>query len=126
MRDRRYSTQAWRRLRALVMTRDGGVCQVRGPRCTVRATTAHHIRPSSQYPQLFFDPTNLQAACTPCNRHGAVTQAENRVNRQTIAHLERVIEEQKVELDALYVKLAQFENGSSTEPARSRQTPRIF
>ena len=32
----------WRSRRAKVMKRDAGVCQLRFPRCTVRATEVHH------------------------------------------------------------------------------------
>jgi hypothetical protein len=94
-----------------VITCDGGLCQVRGPRCTTVATTAHHILPSSQYPELFFDPSNLEASCRRCNDHGAVVKAENRVNRMTIAHLEDVIEEQRAEIERLAGELARYKNG---------------
>jgi 5-methylcytosine-specific restriction endonuclease McrA len=43
--DRRYNTQRWKRLRRLIIHRDGGLYQVRGPRCVTIATTAHHILP---------------------------------------------------------------------------------
>ncbi len=66
-----------------MLIRDGGLCQVRDPRCTGVATTAHHTRPTSQDPELFWNPEYLQASCGPCNRHGAVTASENRANRQT-------------------------------------------
>jgi 5-methylcytosine-specific restriction endonuclease McrA len=126
MRDRRYSTAAWRRLRRFVIVRAGGICQVHGPRCTGIATTAHHKLPTSQYPELFFDPSNVEASCTPCNRHGAVTQAENRANRQTIAHLEAVIEEREAEIARLAAQLAGCEHGEAVEPERPRLSPRIY
>jgi hypothetical protein len=56
-----------------------------------------------------------------CNAHGAVVKAENRVNRQTIAHLESVIETQQFEIQELRAELASRENGS-VRPAR---VPRI-
>jgi 5-methylcytosine-specific restriction endonuclease McrA len=107
MRDRRYSTTAWQKLRRLVIARAGGRCEVEGPRCLGIATTAHHKLPSSQYPELFWDPSNLEASCTPCNHHGANVKAENRVNRQTIAHLERQLadaHERIAELEAAAAK----------------------
>jgi 5-methylcytosine-specific restriction endonuclease McrA len=121
VRDRRYSTAAWQKLRRLVIARAGGVCEVRGPRCTFIATSAHHRLPSSQFPQEFWNPANLQASCASCNAHGAAVKAENRVNRQTIAHLESVIETQQFEIQELRAELASRENGS-VRPAR---VPRI-
>jgi hypothetical protein len=123
--DRRYNTQRWKRLRRLIIHRDGGICQVRGPHCTEIATTAHHILPSSQYPDRFFDPANLQASCGPCNHHGANVKHENRVNRQEIAALERVIEEQQVVIDQLVRQLGEYESGVAAEAARPRM-PRIY
>jgi 5-methylcytosine-specific restriction endonuclease McrA len=102
MRDRRYSSAAWQKLRRFVIARDGGICQVQGPRCLGIATTAHHRLPSSQYPERFWDPANLEASCTPCNHHGASVKAENCVNRQTIAQLER-------ELADAHARIAELE-----------------
>jgi 5-methylcytosine-specific restriction endonuclease McrA len=93
-------------------------CPVRGPRCTVRATTVHHIVPSSLAPERFFDPTNLQAACATCNRHGALVQSENRNFRMAIANLERLVEEQRPEIERLTDELAAVDR----EPA----LPRIY
>ena len=125
MADRRYNTQRWKKLRRLIIHRDGGLCQVQGPRCANVATTAHHILPSSQYPERFWDPSNLQASCGPCNHHGANVKHENRVNRQEIAALERVIAEQQVVIEQLVAQLAESENGLPAEPARPRM-PRIY
>jgi 5-methylcytosine-specific restriction protein A len=122
--DRRYNTQRWKRLRRLILQRDGGLCHVRGPNCTTIATTAHHILPSSQYTDRFFDPANLQASCGPCNHHGANVKHENRVNRQQIAALERVIDEQQAVIEQLVAQLAEYETGHPAEPARPR-IPRI-
>lgn len=57
------STRTWRRTRARILLRDGGVCQIRGPRCTGRATCVHHIlgRGVSEAE------ADLQAACRRCN-----------------------------------------------------------
>jgi 5-methylcytosine-specific restriction endonuclease McrA len=115
VRDRRYSTAAWQKLRRFVIARGGGICQVRGPRCLGIATTAHHKLPSSQYPELFWDPANLEASCTPCNHHGASVKNENRVNRQTIAQLER-------ELADAHARIAELE----AERAKRRMTPAIY
>jgi 5-methylcytosine-specific restriction endonuclease McrA len=62
MSDRRYSTARWQRLRKAVLAHHGHVCQIQGPRCRGIANTVHHILPSSQYPELFWNPENLEAA----------------------------------------------------------------
>ena len=51
------------------------------------------------------------------NQHGSVVKAENRINRQTIAQLERVIEDQQAELDELCEQLAEHANNGA---ARAR------
>jgi 5-methylcytosine-specific restriction protein A len=55
----------WQRLSRRVIERDGGVCQIRGPRCTWWATTTDHVIAKANGGTD--DPTNLQAACRPCN-----------------------------------------------------------
>jgi hypothetical protein len=98
-----------------------------GARATVhqrRHDRASHL-PSSQHPERFWDPTNLQASCAPCNHHGANVKHENRINRQKIAALERVIEEQQAVIEQLVRQLAEYEGGVPAEPARPR-VPRIY
>jgi HNH endonuclease len=122
MRDRRYSTAAWRRTRRRVILRAGGRCEVRGPRCTGIATTAHHLVPTSQG-GAFFDLLNLQAACAPCNHHGAVTKSENRNYRQAIAYLERQLEQLEIENAELRAELAAARTG---EAGSAPLTPVIY
>jgi hypothetical protein len=123
MRGSPYSTARWQRLRRIVLQRYGGLCQIRGRRCTGIATTVHHILPSSTHPHLFFDPPNLQAACKPCNYgDGAVVRADNRTNRQLVAHLESVVEEQAAEIEELRREL---ERQDEPEPVIHRAEPRI-
>jgi hypothetical protein len=111
MRGSPYSTARWQRL-----------CQIRGRRCTGIATTVHHI-PSSTHPHLFFDPSNLQAACKSCNYgDGAVVRTDNRTNRQLVAHLESVVEEQAAEIEVLRREL---ERQDEPEPVTHRAEPRI-
>lgn len=55
----------WPKFRKLVLERDGYRCQIGGPKCTGKATTVDHIVPPPTGP--WFDPTNLRAACHPCN-----------------------------------------------------------
>lgn len=67
------SDPRWKRLRRKVLKRDGGMCQIRGPRCIVTATAVDKIRPAAQGGDGF-DPDNLQAVCRPC--HDAKTAGE--------------------------------------------------
>jgi 5-methylcytosine-specific restriction endonuclease McrA len=106
--DRRYSTARWQRLRKAVLAHYGHVCQVEGPRCTGYATTVHHLVPSSQAPYLFWEPSNLVAACRRCNYgDGARVAAEN--TRQTIERLQQTIGDQQAQIDGLLEKLAAYE-----------------
>lgn len=62
------STRRWRALRSMILLRDGHVCQV--PKgagiCGERATHVDHIRSLADGGDKW-DPTNLRAACAPCN-----------------------------------------------------------
>lgn len=60
----------WRKLRPLIIKRDGGCCQ----RCLIKYGTinskdlqVHHIKPRAYYPELIFDETNLITLCKTCN-----------------------------------------------------------
>jgi 5-methylcytosine-specific restriction endonuclease McrA len=64
--DPRLNTQAWQRLRAWVLARDGGMCQIRGPKCKRYATDADHIVSRAEGGDMW-DPRNLRASCKPCN-----------------------------------------------------------
>jgi 5-methylcytosine-specific restriction endonuclease McrA len=62
---RNGSTREWRNTRARVLARDGWICQLKLPGCTV---TAHHV--DHHVPVLFGgadDESNLVAACANCN-----------------------------------------------------------
>jgi 5-methylcytosine-specific restriction endonuclease McrA len=59
------STRAWRRIRAAVLLRDGGTCQLQHPGCTTTATHAAHTVPKSRGGRDVM--TNLKAACAHCN-----------------------------------------------------------
>lgn len=64
----RGSTTAWRKLRAAVLLRDGGVCQLQLPGvCTGTATHVDHIVPKGAGGPD--EPSNLRASCAPCNLH---------------------------------------------------------
>ncbi|HET6641740.1 MAG TPA: HNH endonuclease [Gaiellaceae bacterium] len=119
MRDPRYSTAAWQRLRKAVLARDGHLCQIQGPRCTGDASTVHHLIPSSQAPHLFWDPSNLVAACTRCN-YGGGSRVAHANTRQTIEHLRALVEEQEQQIAQLAETLARYEN-----QAAKRRVPAI-
>lgn len=59
------STRQWRRVRAAVLARDGGRCQLQLPGvCTTRADCVHHTLGKAVTGD---DPAHLVASCTPCN-----------------------------------------------------------
>jgi 5-methylcytosine-specific restriction endonuclease McrA len=62
-----YSQTRWRKVRAFVLERDEGVCQLRLPGCTVVADEVDHIVPVKAGGALL-DPTNCRASCRFCNR----------------------------------------------------------
>jgi 5-methylcytosine-specific restriction endonuclease McrA len=109
MSDRRYSTARWQRLRKAVLAHYGYVCQLEGPRCTGYATTVHHLVPSSQAPHLFWEPSNLVAACRRCNYGGGSRVASDN-RRQQIAYLQQIVEEQQQQIDRLLEKVARYED----------------
>ena len=61
-----HSSPAWRAVRRAVLERDGYVCQVRGPRCRVRATEGDHIV-ALEHGGAWYDLDNVRAACKTCN-----------------------------------------------------------
>ena len=67
----------WPERRLAVLDRDGWRCQIRGPRCTGRATDADHIVRGDDHSL-----TNLQAACPPC--HGRKSGQEGAAARPSI------------------------------------------
>lgn len=52
----------WRALRRVVLKRDRGVCQIKGPRCVVRATEVDHMGAHDDHSLAM-----LQAACKVCH-----------------------------------------------------------
>jgi 5-methylcytosine-specific restriction endonuclease McrA len=109
MSDRRYSTARWQRLRKAVLAHYGQVCQLQGPRCRGYATSVHHLIPSSQAPELFWEPSNLVAACSRCNYgDGARVAAQN--TRQTIESLRALVVEQQQQIAEMTERLARYEH----------------
>jgi hypothetical protein len=79
--DVRLSSVEWQRLRKLILQRDNFVCQIHSHYCLGLATQVDHIDPPLEGGS-FWDPTNLRAACKPCNaRRGG----QLRARRQDIA-----------------------------------------
>ena len=83
----------------------GHVCQIEGPRCTGYATTVHHLIPSSQAPHLFWEPSNLVAACRRCN-YGDGSRIAAEDTRQTIERLRALVEEQERQIAQMAERLA--------------------
>jgi 5-methylcytosine-specific restriction endonuclease McrA len=123
MSDRRYSTAAWQRLRKAVLARDGCVCRLRGPRCRGYASSVHHLVPSSQAPELFWEPSNLAAACEPCNYGGGARIAAEDT-RRTIEDLRALVVEQLTEIAELAARLAHYEDGDGAP--EKRPAPAIY
>lgn len=81
-----YATAGWRRVRALVMMRDGGMCcecmrQYRAGR-PVRprpATLVHHIVPYREAPERALELDNLEALCAVC--HNKIHEALDAAHR---------------------------------------------
>lgn len=56
---------AYKRARRFVLERDGWRCQVRGPKCTHRATQAHHLDGVTAI--NLCNVRRMVASCGPCN-----------------------------------------------------------
>ena len=68
----------WRRLRPMILARDGYRCHW----CGNRANTVDHLVPRAEGGARY-DPTNLVAACTPCNMcRGAQLGTQRRLTRR--------------------------------------------
>lgn len=65
-----YNTTRWRRIRTLVLERDGHQCG-----CGAHATTAGHITPfTGASDPLAWDADNIEAQCLTCNGREAATR----------------------------------------------------
>jgi 5-methylcytosine-specific restriction enzyme A len=78
--DRPYDHPVWREVRVAVLDRDGGVCQIRGPRCLLDASDVDHVVPWRSGGS-WFDLENLRAACERCNRGRTRRPVERRPSR---------------------------------------------
>lgn len=70
----RTATPEHRAWRTAVLARDRGSCQIKGPRCTGRATEADHVIPVARG-GAELDTDNGQAACTTCHRVKTLREA---------------------------------------------------
>lgn len=63
-----HNAKTWNKLRYLVLKRDNGKCCLCG-RGAADGVKLHvdHIKPVSIYPELYYDPDNLQTLCEECN-----------------------------------------------------------
>lgn len=64
----RKGGRAWRTLRARILA-SNPYCAIRGPRCTVVATTVDHVVPVTMG-GAELDPNNCRPACARCNYGG--------------------------------------------------------
>jgi 5-methylcytosine-specific restriction endonuclease McrA len=71
-----YRSNAWKTL-ARQVVREEPICWLRLPGCTIRSTTADHIIPVSQQPDLLLVRANVRGACRRCNtaRHSLPVSA---------------------------------------------------
>lgn len=96
-----YNTQAWRRLRKLVIMRDRGMCYDCMRRFEMgygikprRAVLVHHVIPYKERPDLALDENNLVALCSQCHeerhpeRRAGVEKKE--ASRNTGIRIEKV------------------------------------
>ena len=59
------TSAAWKRVRAVVLERDGHVCQLAGPACTVRATEVDKVLSAAR--GGLPEPGNCMAVCHACH-----------------------------------------------------------
>ena len=117
MADRLYNTAEWKRLRQAVLERDGYVCMVGGPRCSIAASTVDHIQPVSQGGS-FWSESNLRAACRRCN-FGQGSRVAHQNRRAMIARLEEIIVDQDNQIAQLVEKVMLLEDAARVKPTPS-------
>lgn len=80
-------TRRWRRFARMIIDRDLGLCQIRGPRCTRYATEVDHIVARADGGPLW-DEANCRAACKTCNSGRGAERTNSRRDfsyRDTVA-----------------------------------------
>ncbi len=78
-----YTTRDWHKLRSrtkALWKRNGWPCGVCGEALDwTSRVTVDHIKERKEYPELAYEPTNLQCTCHPCNtRKSAARRQRNR------------------------------------------------
>jgi 5-methylcytosine-specific restriction endonuclease McrA len=66
----------WRRVRLAILERDGYRCMIRSKGCKGRADCVDHIipvDPSGSGGGAWWEPSNLRASCSVCNRARVIT-----------------------------------------------------
>lgn len=92
-----YHTQAWQRVRAAALNRDGGMCcdcmdryrSGMGVRPN-RATMVHHIIPIDERPDLALSLKNLRSLCETCHNKRHPEKGRRQAEEQP-GHKMRVI-----------------------------------
>lgn len=79
--ERRVYGAHWRKVRLVVLERDGWICQIRGAGCTLDATQVDHIIPW-RAGGSWYDPENLRASCARCNNARAERKVKRRPSRE--------------------------------------------
>lgn len=63
-----YQCVKWKKIRGKILRRDEYLCrECRRYGKTKEATTVHHIKPASKYPELKFNINNLYSCCESCH-----------------------------------------------------------
>lgn len=62
---REVYNHTWRRVRLRILERDDYLCQIKGPRCGITATSVDHIQPWRKGGALYAE-GNLRASCRWC------------------------------------------------------------
>ena len=87
-----YHSAAWKRVRALAMQRDNGMCQDCMDRLRAgygikpnRAQMVHHIIPLEERPDLALDLSNLRSLCNECHNRQHPEKGRDRRQAQAKA-----------------------------------------
>ncbi|MBR4711509.1 MAG: HNH endonuclease [Clostridia bacterium] len=93
-----YHRTAWKRVRALALSRDGGMCQDCMDRLRAgygirpnRATMVHHVIPVSERPDLALTLSNLRSLCAECHNREHPEKAAGRKGPEKPGHGMRVV-----------------------------------
>ncbi len=93
-----YHSAAWKRVRALAMQRDQGMCQDCMDRLRAgygikpnRAQMVHHIIPLEERPDLALDLNNLRSLCNECHNRQHPEKGRDRRQAKEVPAGMRVI-----------------------------------